>query len=31
MSSILRVFNHVHYDGNDVSWNALRIAGQVQR
>ncbi len=29
MSSILLIFNHAPYDGSDVTWNALRLAGQL--
>lgn len=30
MSSMLLIFNHAPYDGSDVTWNALRLAGQLQ-
>ena len=30
MSSMLMIFNHAPYDGSDVTWNALRLAGQLQ-
>lgn len=30
MSSVLMIFNHAPYDGTDVTWNALRLAGQLE-
>ena len=30
MSSVLLIFNHAPYDGTDVAWNALRLAGQLE-
>ncbi|HBO35651.1 MAG TPA: sulfur reduction protein DsrE [Sphaerochaeta sp.] len=30
MSSFLMIFNHAPYDGTDVTWNALRLAGQLE-
>ena len=28
---ILLIFNHEPYDGTDVTWNALRLAGQLKK
>jgi len=27
----LLIFNHAPYDGTDVTWNALRLAGQLKK
>lgn len=27
---VLIIFNHAPYDGTDVTWNGLRLAGQLQ-
>ncbi len=29
--AILLIFNHAPYDGTDLTWNALRLAGQLQK
>lgn len=29
--TVLLIFNHAPYDGTDVTWNALRLAGQLKK
>lgn len=29
--TILLILNHAPYDGTDLTWNALRLAGQLQK
>ena len=29
--TVLLIFNHAPYDGTDLTWNALRLAGQLHQ